>query len=79
VWLGGVYVEVMKDVSFRAPDEPQGSDQHDQEIKSYPILLGVRGESKKDMDSLVETIIKVGTIVRNAKTFQTLRSIPDRL
>jgi acetyltransferase len=34
------------------------------EIKSYPILLGVRGEKKKDIDSLVNTILKVGAILQ---------------
>jgi hypothetical protein len=35
------------------------------EIKSYPILLGVRGEKKKDIESLVNTILKVGAILQS--------------
>jgi acetyltransferase len=33
------------------------------EIKSYPLLLGVRGEERKDIETVVNTIIKVGTII----------------
>ena len=59
--LGGIYVEVMKDVSFRGlPLDRREVITMIKEIKSYPILLGVRGEKKKDIDSLVDTILKVG-------------------
>ena len=62
--LGGIYVEVMKDVSFRSlPVNRREIITMIKEIKSYPILLGVRGEKKKDIDSLVNTILKVGAIV----------------
>jgi acetyltransferase len=46
------------------------------EIKSYPILLGVRGESKKDIDSLVETIIKVGTLVEKCRSISDIEINP---
>jgi len=49
------------------------------EIKSYPILLGVRGEKKKDIDTLVETIIKVGLSLPNAGGFRILRSTTGRV
>ena len=63
--LGGIYVEVMKDVAFRSlplnRNEVMGMVK---EIRSYPLLLGVRGEKMKDIDSVVETLLKVGQIVR---------------
>jgi acyl-CoA synthetase (NDP forming) len=63
--LGGIYVEVMKDVSFRGlPLDRREVITMIKEIKSYPILLGVRGEKKKDIDSLVNTILKVGAILQ---------------
>ena len=75
--LGGVYVEVMKDVSFRAlPINRREAISMIKEIKSYPILLGVRGESKKDMESLVETIIKVGTIVEKCRSISDIEINP---
>jgi len=62
--LGGVYVEVMKDVSFRAfPLSRAEAMSMVSEIKSYPLLLGVRGEERKDIDSVIEAILKVGTII----------------
>lgn len=62
--LGGIYVEVMKDVTFRAlPLDRKEALSMLKEIRSYPILLGVRGEEKKDIDGVTETIIKVGTVI----------------
>jgi acetyl coenzyme A synthetase (ADP forming)-like protein len=64
--LGGIYVEVLKDVSFRAA--PLGRREvvdMIKETRSYPLLLGVRGEERRDIESLTEVIIKVGAIVRS--------------
>ncbi|NQU27384.1 MAG: acetate--CoA ligase family protein [Candidatus Marinimicrobia bacterium] len=64
--LGGIYVEVMKDVSFRAlPLSRQDVRLMIKEIRSYPLLLGVRGEVRKDIDAIVEIIFKLGTIIKN--------------
>ncbi len=64
--LGGIYVEVMKDVSFRAlPLSRSEVRTMIKEIRSYPLLLGVRGEARKDIEQIVETIFKLGTIIRN--------------
>jgi len=66
--LGGIYVEVMKDVAFRAlPLDRKEIQTMLKEVRSYPLLLGVRGEGMKDMDKLVDAIIKVGAIVRKCK------------
>jgi len=62
--LGGIYVEVMKDVVFRAlPLNRREIVGMLEDIKTYPLLLGVRGEKRKDIEGLVDTIIKVGTII----------------
>lgn len=58
--LGGIYVEVMKDVSFRAaPVGPKTANEMIASIRSYPLLLGVRGESRKDTDAVVDVIVKL--------------------
>jgi acetyltransferase len=63
--LGGIYVEVMKDVVFRGlPLNKREVMKMLQEIRSFPLLLGVRGEARKDIEGVVDTIIKVGTIIR---------------
>lgn len=55
--LGGIFVEVMKDVTFRvAPiGEKQAMDMIE-EIKSAPILKGTRGEEPKDVAALSKAI-----------------------
>ena len=64
--LGGIYVEVMKDVSFRAlPVSYRETRLMVEEIKSYPLLLGVRGEPRKDIEQIVDAIYRVGYILQN--------------
>ena len=63
--LGGIFVEVMKDVSFRAlPLSRREVRTMIKEIHSYPILLGMRGETRKEIEGIVETILKLATIIR---------------
>ncbi len=55
--LGGIYVEIMKDVSFRiAPLTEDDIDGLIHEIKSVRLLTGARGEKPKDIDGIKETI-----------------------
>ncbi len=62
--LGGIYVEVMKDVSFAAlPVTRKEAMTLVESIKSYPLLLGVRGEAKKDIDAVIDTLIRVGKVL----------------
>ncbi|HEC77014.1 MAG TPA: CoA-binding protein [Thermoplasmatales archaeon] len=62
--LGGIYVEVMKDVSFRVAPVPKKEIRRMlREIESYPLLTGIRGEKSKDLDSLVDTIYRIGILV----------------
>ena len=75
--LGGVYVEVMKDVSFRAlPLSRQEAIAMIKEIKSYPILLGVRGEKKKDIEGLVDTLLKVGSVLQASRAITDIEINP---
>ncbi len=63
--LGGIYVEVMKDISFRSfPLSRSEATKMISEIKTYPLLLGVRGEKRKDIDALADAVLKVGTIIK---------------
>lgn len=65
VGLGGIYVEVMKDVAFRSlPLERREVLGMIKSIRSYPLLLGVRGEAMKDIDLLVDTMIRLGAIIQ---------------
>ncbi len=77
VGLGGIYVEVMKDVSFRAlPMARTQIMEMIKEIRSYPLLMGVRGEKTRDINALVDTIIKLGAIIRNCKGISDIEINP---
>ncbi len=58
--LGGVFVEVLKDVAFRiVPLTPRDAHQVIREIKGYPILEGVRGQDAADIAALERMILGV--------------------
>jgi len=62
--LGGIYVEVLKDVSFRvAPITDSEAWEMISEIKSYPILKGVRGEKPADINSIVNALLRLSQLV----------------
>ncbi|MHA1628376.1 MAG: acetate--CoA ligase family protein [Candidatus Baldrarchaeia archaeon] len=62
--LGGIFVEVFKDVSFRiAPLTEYDAREMITEIKSYPILTGIRGRKPVDINELVNIILKVSKLV----------------
>jgi len=63
--LGGIYVEVMKDVAFRAvPLSLKEIQTMIKEIRSYPLLLGVRGEARKDIESIIEALVKLASLIQ---------------
>lgn len=56
--LGGIYVEILKDISFRiAPLSKEDAQNIIKEIKTYPLLQGVRGEPPVDFDGLEKIIL----------------------
>jgi len=58
--IGGIFVEVLKDVSFRvAPLTSDDIDEMIREIKGYRVLTGVRGEAPRDIEAIAETIQKL--------------------
>jgi len=63
--LGGIWVEVMKDVSFRVvPLTPADARDMVEEIKGYPLLTGIRGKSAKDIDALCDLLVKVSKLAQ---------------
>jgi acyl-CoA synthetase (NDP forming) len=63
--LGGIMVEVLKDVAFRiVPLTEKDATQMIGEIKGKPILDGVRGQPAADLGALSETIVKVSELVQ---------------
>jgi acetyltransferase len=62
--LGGIYVEVLKDVTFRvAPMSRQQATEMVEAIRSYKLLTGVRGQAPADLDAVVDAILRVSQLV----------------
>jgi acetyltransferase len=61
--LGGIFVEVLKDVSFRiAPLADEDIEDMIKDIKGYKILTGIRGEKPKDIDAIKNIIARLSEI-----------------
>ncbi|MCZ7546096.1 MAG: acetate--CoA ligase [Anaerolineae bacterium] len=62
--LGGIYVEVLKDVTFRvAPFGRNEAQEMLGEIRARALLDGVRGEPPKDKDAIVDTLLRINQLV----------------
>jgi len=61
--LGGLYVEVFKDVSFRvAPVDEIIADSMMRQIKSFKILEGIRGRTASDIPSVRECLMRLSQL-----------------
>lgn len=61
--MGGIYVEVLKDVSFRIiPLEERDAEGMITEIKGYEIIKGIRGEPPRDIQAIEEVLMKVSKL-----------------
>ncbi len=58
--LGGIFVEVYRDVSFRVvPINKSDALSMISEIKGYPILKGIRGKMPADIDAIARVLVSV--------------------
>ncbi|MBW2370704.1 MAG: acetate--CoA ligase family protein [Deltaproteobacteria bacterium] len=77
--LGGIFTEVLKDVSFRiAPLEQIDAEEMIREIKGYPMLTGVRGQEPCDLDSLADLLVGVSKFVADRPDITELDLNPVR-
>jgi acetyltransferase len=61
--MGGIYVEVLKDVSFRvAPLSRGDAEEMVREIRSYPLLASFRGSDPADEEAVVEAILRISRL-----------------
>ncbi len=66
--LGGIFAEVLKDVSFRIlPITRSEAIDMVREIKAFPILDGARGRPKADVEALVDTLVKLAALALDLK------------
>ncbi len=65
--LGGIFVEVMKDVVFRrCPFGEDVAEQMIRSIKGAPLLLGARGRPKADIKALAQTLARLSSFAAAA-------------
>jgi acetyltransferase len=61
--LGGLFVEVFRDVSFRvAPVGPRSASEMIREIRAYSMLAGARGKKPRDIRSVEEAIQRLAAL-----------------
>lgn len=64
--LGGIFVEVLKDVTFRvAPVSADDAEKMIGEIRGAPILAGVRGEAPRDRKALAEVLSRYSQMIND--------------
>lgn len=62
--LGGIYVEALRDVTFRiAPFGRQDAEEMLEEIRARTLLDGVRGEPPADKEAIIETLLRMSQMV----------------
>jgi acyl-CoA synthetase (NDP forming) len=64
--LGGIFVEVLADVSFRViPIEKKDAREMIREIRGFPILSGARGD-QADLEAVETLLVEVSSIMNNS-------------
>jgi 4-hydroxybutyryl-CoA synthetase (ADP-forming) len=75
--MGGIYVEVLKDVTFKlAPVTNKEADDMIASIKTQKLLQGVRGEKPSDIAKLSECIQRLSQLVTDFKEIKELDMNP---
>lgn len=78
--LGGIFVEVLKDVTFRvAPVTVEEARSMALEIQASPIIKGVRGQKSKDIDALAEALSRLSQLVVDFPEIKELDANPVML
>ena len=71
--LGGIFVEIMKDVSFRInPLTDTEAREMIRSIRSYPLLTGFRGSAPVDLKMLEETLLRLSQLVKDFDCFSEI-------
>jgi len=75
--LGGIFVELLKDVSFRViPIERRDAQEMIQEIKGYPLLQGFRGTEPASIPAIIKIILNISRLVDSNPQIKELELNP---
>ena len=70
--LGGIYVEIMKDVAFKIhPLTDYDAEEMIKSVKGYPMLTGFRGSPAVDLKVLGETLLRLSLLVSDFPIFDS--------
>jgi 4-hydroxybutyrate---CoA ligase (ADP-forming) len=62
--LGGIYVEILKDVVFRlAPITEQEAKRMVESIRTFKLFKGVRGEKPSDLKTVIDTLLRLSQLI----------------
>jgi len=71
--LGGIYVEVLKDVAFRVlPIRDQEAQDMIRSVRGYPLLSGVRGEHPVDIGLLEQMLLRLSQLMIDQPAIEAL-------
>jgi acetyl-CoA synthetase (ADP-forming) len=71
--LGGIFVEVLKDVTFRiAPITEEDAREMITEVKAYPILKGYRGQPPADVEAIAKILLNTSKLVMDHQEIKEL-------
>ncbi len=71
--LGGIFVEVLKDVSFRLiPIKREDAREMIREIKGYEVLEGIRGWKPVNFEKLEDCLLKVSRLIEKNPNIKEL-------
>lgn len=78
--IGGIFTEVMKDVSFRVvPLQRKDAENMLHEIRAYPLLAGARAEAPYDIAALADLLLNVSNMVSAHPEIEELDMNPVRV
>jgi acyl-CoA synthetase (NDP forming) len=64
--LGGIFVELIKDVAFRVlPITRADAAELVKETKSYKLLSGIRGQKARDLEAVIDCLMKTAAVVQD--------------
>ncbi len=71
--LGGIFVEVLKDVTFRvAPITVDEAREMITEVKAYPLLKGYRNQPPADIEAIVQILLNTSRLVMEHQEIKEL-------